>query len=41
MKIQYAELTEEEFQIFAQVNKWNIDNGVARTEFAKGLRVAM
>lgn len=41
MKTQYVEVSEEDFQAFAKANKWNIDNGQARTEFAKGLRVAM
>lgn len=41
MKTQYAELTEEEFQVFAKAVEWNAKNGKERTEFAKGLRVAM
>ena len=35
MKIQYAELTEEEFQVFAQAVAWNSQNGKERTGFSK------
>lgn len=35
MKTQYAELTEEEFQVFASVVAWNSQNGKDRTEFSK------
>ena len=35
MKTQYAELTEEEFQVFAQVVAWNSQNGKDRTGFSK------
>lgn len=35
MKTQYAELTEEEFQVFAQAVAWNSKNGKERTGFSK------
>lgn len=35
MKTQYAELTEEEFQVFAKAVEWNAKNGKDRTEFSK------
>ena len=35
MKTQYAELTEEEFQVFAKVVEWNSQNGKERTGFSK------
>ena len=35
MKTQYAELTEEEFQVFAKVVEWNSKNGKERTGFSK------
>ncbi len=35
MKTQYAELTEEEFQVFAKVIEWNAKNGKERTGFSK------
>ena len=35
MKTQYAELTEEEFQVFAKVVEWNAKNGKERTGFSK------
>ena len=35
MKTQYAELTEEEFQVFAKVVEWNSQNGKDRTGFSK------
>ena len=35
MKTQYAELTEEEFQVFAKVVEWNAKNGIDRTAFSK------
>ena len=35
MKTQYAELTEEEFQVFAQAVAWNSQNGKDRTGFSK------
>lgn len=38
MKTQCVELSEEDSQVFAKANKWNIDNGGASTEFAKILR---
>lgn len=41
MKTQYAELTEEEFQVFASAVAWNSQNGKDRTGFAKGLRAVM
>lgn len=41
MKTQYAELTEEEFEVFASAVAWNSQNGQDRTEFAKGLRAVM
>ena len=35
MKTQYAELTEEEFQVFAKAVEWNSKNGKERTGFSK------
>lgn len=35
MKTQYAELTEEEFQVFAKAVEWNTKNGEERTGFSK------
>lgn len=35
MKTQYAELTEEEFQVFAKAVEWNAKNGKERTGFSK------
>ena len=35
MKSEYVELTDEEFQIFAQVNDWSFKGGKNRTEFYK------
>ena len=35
MKTQYAELTEEEFQVFVKVVEWNSQNGQDRTAFSK------
>lgn len=35
MKTQYAELTEEEFQVFAKVVEWNSKNGKERTGVSK------
>ena len=35
MKTQYAELTEEEFQVFTKVVEWNAKNGKERTAFSK------
>lgn len=35
MKTQHAELTEEEFQVFAKAVEWNSKNGKERTGFSK------
>ena len=35
MKTKYAELTEEEFQVFAKAVEWNSQNGQERTGFSK------
>ncbi len=40
MKSEYVELTDEEFQIFTQVNDWSFKRGENRTEYSRKLRAA-
>ena len=40
MKTEYIELTEEEFQVFTQVNDWSFKRGENRTEYSRNLRAA-